>query len=94
MFNCSKFLTQEYLCAIHDKQATIFRSYDVIYRKNIVLCYPLYFFDVVPQNAESKVVPEYEVGHGGFLQMFKGRRLNIYHCAYFRNTRHAVSFLE
>ena len=52
------------------------------------------FFDVVPQNAESKVVPEYEVGHGGFLQMFKGRRLNIYHCAYFRNIRHAVSFLE
>ena len=38
------------------------------------------FFDVVPQNAESNVVPEYDVGHGGFLQMFKGRRLNIYHC--------------
>jgi len=52
------------------------------------------FFDVVPQNVESNVVPGYEVRHGGVLQMFKGRRLNIYHCAYFRNTRHAISFLE
>ena len=52
------------------------------------------FFDVVPQNAELNVVPVYEVGHAGFLQMFKGRRLNIYHCAYVCNTRHAVSFLE
>lgn len=53
-----------------------------------------FFFDVVPQNAELNVVSGYEVGHGGYLQMFKGRRLNIYHCAYFCNTRHAVSFLE
>lgn len=52
------------------------------------------FFDVVPQNAELNVVPGYEVGHAGFLQMFKERRLNIYHCAYVCNTRHAVSFLE
>lgn len=55
---------------------------------------PTIFFDVVPQHAESNVVPGYEVGYRGFLQMFKGRCLNIYHCAYFRNTRHAVSFLE
>ena len=37
VFICSKFLTQEYPCAIHDKQATIFRSYDAIYRRNILL---------------------------------------------------------
>lgn len=60
-----------------------------------IFCYnATHFFDVVPQNAELNVVPGYEVGHAGFLQMFKGRRLNIYHCAYVCNTRHAVSFLE